>query len=130
MRSATSRAVSSALFAKSEPGPRDPFGRKNARIRKANKTIAAEHGCIITGRKDGIDPAHLPYSQKDGAGWGLLEFVPLDHYLHRAYDLGDPHVIRMVDLCSRLYYDMMLRTHQDMYLGPEWRIEQVRASVV
>ena len=93
-----------------------------------NKRIAEQHGCILTGKTEGIDPAHWPLRRSQGAGWGLLEFVPLASRFHRALDqeAPDPALIALVDGAARLYYRRMLRFYPDCYLGPPERIEEVR----
>jgi len=95
-----------------------------------NKRIAEEHGCILCGRHDGIDPAHYPIRRSQGAGWGLLEFIPLCHGTHYRLDnnLLEPYELQVLDSCAMLYYKKVLRAHRDdasVYLGPDRRIREV-----
>jgi len=94
-----------------------------------NKRIANAHGCIMTGVRDDIDPAHCPHRQSHGAGWGLLEFVPLSRYWHRRYDdPTDRAATAIVEASARFYHARMLRQHEGfLYMGPPERIEEVRS---
>ncbi len=90
-----------------------------------NKRIAAEYGCILTGRRDGVDPAHWPVRQSQGAGWGLLEFVPLSRYWHERLDAGDPLAARLVSTAARRYWECIIRRYPEEYLGPPERVKEV-----
>jgi len=109
------------------PGDYPLKGRRPA-VKKRNVRIAAEHGCILTGRSDGIDPAHVPYRRSHGAGWGLLEFVPLARSWHTRYDAGDPLAIALVSISALGYYRRVLRRYPHEYLGPDWLIEEVTSG--
>ena len=94
-----------------------------------NKEIAAAYGCILhPGEMDGLDPAHWPLRRSQGAGWGLLEFVPLCRVWHRRLDTGDPVAAKLVDVAARVYYRQMLQLHPMHYLGPEERVAEVKGS--
>lgn len=93
-----------------------------------NVRIAAEQGCIICQKKEGIDPAHWPIRRSHGAGWGLLEFVPLCRREHRLLDNGDPVTVTMIEQLAPIYYRRMYRAYQDdskIDFGPDKILEEV-----
>ena len=108
------------------PGPYLSKGRKPT-VKRRNVRLASDHGCILTGRPDGIDSAHVPYRQSEGAGWGLLEFVPLTRHWHELYDAGDAWAVELVNHGALMYYVHVLHKYPQEYLGPEWRIAEVRS---
>ena len=96
--------------------------------KKRNVRIAAEQGCVHCGRMDGIDPAHYPTRRSHGAGWGLLEFMPLCHSQHTLLDSNNPAVQRYVASLAHTYYNRMYRLFRGdpkIYFGPPERIEEV-----
>ena len=103
----------------------------NARMRTSkarNVRIHAEQGCIICQKKDGIDPAHWPTRRGHGAGWGLLEFLPLCRREHRLLDDGDPVTVSMIEQLAPVYYRRMYLAYRHdpkIDMGPQERIEEV-----
>lgn len=90
------------------------------------RAIIKQQPCLVCGVADGIDCAHYPRRQAQGAGWGLLEVLPLCRYHHR---LLDDYVAPWPEIIATLasdFHSRMLSCYTDVvYMGPEERVEEV-----
>ncbi len=93
---------------------------------KRAKRINSEQPCLVCGRY-GVDPAHHPVRRSHGAGWGLLEIIPLCRAHHRRLDEGGEVWERIIEPLAADYHRRMYLCHNstDVYLGPEERVREI-----
>lgn len=87
---------------------------------KRAKSITHEQPCLVCG-KYGVDAAHYPVRRSHGAGWGLLEIIPLCRFHHRLLDEGSEVWKNIIgEVADRYHRRMYLCYHNtDVYLGTE-----------
>jgi len=86
-------------------------------IRRA-KQITHEQPCLVCG-KYGVDAAHYPLRRSHGAGWGLLEVVPLCRLHHRLLDEGNETWKKIIAPLADRYHRRMESCYNgtNVYLG-------------
>lgn len=104
--------------------------RKSGTDKKRTKEILRHQPCLVCGHPDD-DPAHWPTRRSQGAGWGLLEVIPLCRFHHRKLDAYEPSWVDIVGFLGEEFHGRMYLCYKDsgLYLGPEDRIEEVRCRL-
>jgi hypothetical protein len=91
--------------------------------------LVREYPCILTGWRGQVDLAHWPKRRSQGAGWGVLEVVPLRRDWHRRLDEGDEVAAVLVSIAANAHHARILKRVKaerlDVYLGPEERVREV-----
>lgn len=93
---------------------------------KRAKRINSEQPCLVCGHY-GVDPAHWPVRRSHGAGWGLLEIIPLCRFHHRVLDFSVGPWRGIIEELAAHYHRRMYLCYNEtsVYLGPEARVKEV-----
>ena len=96
------------------------------------KDIVRCEPCLVCGIERGSDPHHYPrFKGMGGSAFvtdGLLEMLPLCRIHHRLFHDGNAFTVAAVVMHHRWYFVDIYETYKDsgLYLGPVYRIEEVR----
>lgn len=91
------------------------------------RPIVRREPCLVDG-KYGVDPAHWPERRSHGAGYGLLEMLPLCREHHRLLDEGSGPWEDIIERLGKAYHVRQEKVYRNsgLYMGPTDRIEAVR----
>jgi hypothetical protein len=97
--------------------------------------ILNEEGCLVCHTQGGhMDPHHYPRKRQMGGSqlvtFGLLEVIPLCRRCHSLAEDGETWTNEMIERYAHSYFRYQYVRFRDtpVYLGPEYRIEELRGG--
>ena len=91
-----------------------------------NMALIRQEPCLVTGRY-GVDACHFPYRRSEVRDDGLLFLVPLVREWHRLVDDYVEPYRTIAETLALSFHKRRLEgwREQKLYLGPQWRIDEV-----
>jgi hypothetical protein len=100
--------------------------KERGRAKPGNKALIKREPCLATGRY-GVDPCHFPYRRSEVHDDGMLFLIPLVREWHTLVDNYEEPYRTMVERLAISFHRRKIEGWRTagLYLGPEWRIDEV-----